>query len=84
MTMIKPVRLEMNNSGAWKILKYFDAADTERTDVLMNSAAKFANVLNEGSSKPEIKLRVVTDESIPELLMRYDAASKAWQECERE
>jgi hypothetical protein len=45
-TMIKPVRLELNNSGAWKLLGHFDAADDMQTDEVMNAAEALVKALH--------------------------------------
>jgi hypothetical protein len=34
----KPVKLEFNNSGAWKALGWFDAADDYQAGAVMNNA----------------------------------------------
>lgn len=38
--VLKPVRLELNNSGAWKVLGRFDAADDEQTSLVLDAAAE--------------------------------------------
>lgn len=44
--MTKPCRLELNNTGAWKLLGRFDAAREDATDAILNAAAQLADALN--------------------------------------
>jgi hypothetical protein len=79
MTMTKPVRLEMNNSGAWKLITRFDAADDEHTDAIMNAAAELADAVNDGGRG--MTLRIATDESHPDVLMRYESRDSGWRDA---
>lgn len=44
----KPVKLELNNSGAWKTLGRFDAADDEQTALVLDAAETLVQTLNNG------------------------------------
>lgn len=45
-THAKPVRLELNNSGSWKVLGRFDAADDEQTSLVLDAAEQLVNTLH--------------------------------------
>lgn len=77
---MKPCRLELNNSGAWKVIVRFDAADEERTDDILNAAGQLADAANEGEKKPQFTLRVVSDQAIPDVLMRYEG-EHGWRDA---
>lgn len=77
--MIKPCRLELNNSGAWKLLARFDAAIDERTDAIMNAAGALAEACNDpDGALPLMKLRISTDEAHPQVLMRWSPNLDQW------
>lgn len=75
----KPVRLELNNSGAWKLLARFDATCEEQADAIMNAAGELARAINAGESgRPSlVTLRISTDDPLPSVLMRWSDA-KGW------
>jgi len=81
--MTKPVRLELNNTGAWKLLALFDAGDTEQTDRIMAAADRLAFVLN-SPGMAHTSLRISTDESLPEVLMRWTPERCVWHGPTRE
>lgn len=76
--MKKPCLLEMSLSGAWKQLASFDAADEERADDLMNAAADFADVVNDGAKKPRIALRITTADG--DVLMQHESRETGWRD----
>jgi len=80
MIAAKPCRLELNNSGAWKLLAKFDAANAEDTDALMNAAESLAKAINDTSSgrKPGTSLRVATDETSPVMLTLWTHERGIW------
>lgn len=45
-TLTKPVRLELNNSGSWKVLGRFDAADDEQTSLVLDAAEDLVKTLH--------------------------------------
>jgi len=81
MKTVKPVKLQLNNSGAWKDIVRFDAADEDRTDAIMNAGAQLADAANEGLKKPQFTLRIVTDEPYPAVLMRYEGFEGGWRDA---
>lgn len=46
--MKKPVRLEINTSGAWKRLGEFDLADEDQTALVMDAAEELVKTLHNG------------------------------------
>jgi hypothetical protein len=63
MTHVKPVQLQLNNSGAWKTIVRFDASDEKKSDMAMGSAAALQAV--DGSAR----FRITTRDSLPTTLM---------------
>lgn len=79
----KPCRLELNNSGAWKLLGTFDAAIADDADDILNGAAQLARAFHSAGGKPAFAMRVSTDEGHPQVLMRYDYERGEWREDRR-
>lgn len=70
--MSKPVRLELNNSGAWKVLGRFDAADDEQTSLVLDSAEDLVKTLhNSEDPKGCPTLRVSIDDPLGSVLLRW-------------
>jgi len=82
--MTKPVRLELNNSGAWKLLARFDAAAGGPADAIMEAADVLARAINDrASGRPGlVSLRISTDDVLPAVLMRW-SSEKGWAAAER-
>jgi hypothetical protein len=69
----KPVRLELNNSGSWKVLGRFDAADDDQTALVLDAAEDLVKTLhNGGQAKHCPTLRVSIDDVLPDVLLRWD------------
>lgn len=68
----KPVRLEINNAGSWKLIGRFDAGNEELAD----KACAAGQLL--GEINPTSTFRIATDEALPHVLMRWDAARGWW------
>lgn len=68
----RPVRLEINNSGAWKIIARFDAGNEDMGD----KASAAGQLL--GEINPNATFRISTDEAMPHVLMRWDAERGWW------
>lgn len=63
--MNKPVRLELNNSGAWKLLGRFDAADDEQSSLVLDAAEDLVRTLhNNESPRGCPTLRVSIDDTM--------------------
>lgn len=69
--MDRPVKLEINNSGAWKTIGRFDACNDESAD----KARAIGQLLGELSP---CTLRIATDEPLPCVLVRWDADRGWW------
>jgi len=79
--MQKPVTLELNNSGAWKLLGRFDAADDEQTALVLDAAETLVQTLH-NSENPRgcPTLRVAIADSLQEVLYRWDI-TRGWHEA---
>lgn len=71
---VRPVQLQLNNSGAWKTLCRFDAGDIEAC----GAATQGALLLQRAD--PAITCRIATTESLPLVLMHLDK-SGAWRDA---
>lgn len=75
-TLAKPVRLELNNSGSWKVLGRFDAADDAQTSLVLDAAEDLIKTLhNSEDPKRCPTLRVSLDSSVDTtclVLLRWD------------
>lgn len=82
--MQKPVRLELNNSGSWKVLGRFDAADETQADLVLDTAEKLIQTLhNGGPSRQCPTLRVsgaFTGDTTTDVLMRWDIEN-GWRDA---
>ena len=77
--MEKPVRLEMNNSGAWKVLGRFDAADDDQAGLVMDAAETlFKTLHNSEDPKNCPTLRVSIDST--SVLTRWDLV-RGWRDA---
>jgi hypothetical protein len=78
--MPKPCRLELNNSGAWKLLARFDAANADPTDEIMNAAEQLAKAINDPASgrTTHVSLRISTDDAHPDTIMRWTHERGMW------
>ena len=70
----KPVRLEVNNSGSWKLVCRFDAADADQADAAMEGAECLMRAA--GGRSP---WRISSDESLLQVLMRLEDLAKGWR-----
>lgn len=76
----KPVRLELNNSGAWKVLGRFDAADDEQTSLVLDAAEDLVLTLhNSEDPKGCPTLRVSMDDGLGAVLLGW-AHGLGWQD----
>jgi len=71
--LIKPCRLEWNNTGAWKLLATFDAANEDAADEILQAAGHLLAAVNDpASGRPcLVSARITTDEQPPIVLMRW-------------
>lgn len=84
--MKKPCRLELNNSGAWKLLGKFDAAVEDATDDILTAAGNLVDALNAPYSGREAlcRMRVSSDDPHPDVLMRYEGRESGWRDSKGE
>jgi len=75
----KPVRLEINTNGAWKVIGRFDAADTARCygDIL-DAAERLATALAEHGTR--ITLLVSMANAPHSALMHWTDAESGWRD----
>jgi hypothetical protein len=59
----KPVQLQVNNSGAWKTVLRFDAADEVKGDKVQRAALMLAEAV------PDLRMRIATTDALPIVLM---------------
>lgn len=78
----KPVRLEFNNSGAWKVLGRFDAADDEQTSLVLDAAEDLVKTLHSGDPNPRNcpTLRVSMDDGLGSVLLRW-CIERGWTDA---
>lgn len=79
--MSNPVRLELNNTGAWKLLAKFDfERNPAATDAILDASHRLALAINDRESgRPaRVCLRISTDESLPKTLMRWEMDRGYW------
>lgn len=77
----KPVRLELNNSGAWKVLGRFDAADEMTCEQVMSHAEELVCWLHgDKPAKQCPTLRVSIDDALEEVLTRW-TLGRGWYDA---
>ena len=77
----KPVRLEFNNSGAWKVLGRFDADDEDQASLVLDAAEDLVKTLhNSEDPKRCPTLRVSHDDCLCEVILRWDLA-RGWRDA---
>lgn len=78
----KPVRLELNNSGSWKVLGRFDAADDEQSALVLDAAEELVKTLhNSEDPKRCPTLRVSMDDGLGSVLLRW-ALDLGWRDAQ--
>lgn len=77
----KPVKLELNNSGSWKRLGAFDAADADQTALVLDAAEQLVKTLhNSEDPKRCPTLRVCIDDSLGTVLLRWEL-QRGWYDA---
>jgi hypothetical protein len=69
----KPVKLQVNNSGAWKNVIRFDAADEVACAEAMDAAEKLGSI-------GDVTWRVCIDDAMDVVLMRWSSAT-GWKDA---
>lgn len=77
--MKKPVRLEINTAGAWKVIAKFDSANDEASDDVLYAAGNLAVALQSAGSG--CALRVSMAEAPHSALMYWDDQWEGWREA---
>lgn len=78
----KPVRLELNNSGAWKVLGRFDAADDEQTALVLDASEEMVKTLHNSEEENRCPtMRVSMADGLQAVLLRWDLA-RGWRDAE--
>ena len=80
--MKKPVRLEINNSGAWKVLGKFDAADEFQADDILNSAERLAGLLVDADNRLSLRISMAEPPHAP--IMHWKDAETGWRDAKGE
>lgn len=80
--MKKPVRLEINTHGAWKVIARFDADDSTQlakqgADCVLQAAEDLSNAL--ASSGCRNAMRVSMVEYPNSVLLHFDAEASEWK-----
>lgn len=79
--MQKPCRLELNNSGSWKLLGKFDAADDEQSALVLDAAEELVKTLhNSEATKGCPTLRVSMDDALGSTLLRWQI-ERGWYDA---
>lgn len=78
-TLQKPVRLEMNNSGAWNVLGSFDANDDEQTSLVLDAAEDLVKTLHNSEDPKRCPTLRVSIDAIS-VLLRWDIQS-GWRDA---
>lgn len=79
MTMQKPVRLEINNTGAWKVIGRFDAAVDDLSDDVLNAAEQLAHSLLAAGAR--MSMRVSMAEPPHTALMHWTDPEAGWRDA---
>ena len=77
----KPCRLELNNSGSWKVLGRFDASDEDQNALVLDAAEELVKTLNNGAPAKECPtMRVSIDDGLVIVLMRWQL-DRGWYDA---
>lgn len=83
-TTAKPVRLELNNTGSWKLLGTFDLADEDQTALVLSAAEELVKTLhNSEDPKRCPTLRVSGADFAIGTLARWDI-ERGWRDIKGE
>lgn len=74
-TNLKPVNLQVNNSGAWKSIVHFDASNDMECQEVMSAAGTL------GCIDGKCTFRIVTNDGLQTVLMHWSVKDgwKAWR-----
>lgn len=78
----RPVRLELNNTGAWKVLGRFDASDDDQSALVLDAAEDLVKTLHNSEDPSGCPtMRVSMDDGF--VLMRW-SIERGWFEVPRD
>lgn len=78
---MKRVKLELNNSGSWKRLGAFDAADADQTALVTQAAEDLVRALhNSEDPKRCPTMRICIDDSLGVVLIRWEL-QRGWYDA---
>ena len=77
--MTKPVRLEINTAGAWKVIGRFNAADDETADDVLNAAEALAQAM--ACAGARMSMRVSMAEPPHAALMHWTNQDTGWRDA---
>lgn len=78
----KPVKLELNNSGSWKRLGAFDAADEGQAALVMDAAEDLIKTLhNSEDPKRCPTMRICVDDALNVVLLRWEL-QRGWYDVQ--
>ena len=80
--MKKRVKLELNNSGSWKRLGAFDAADDDQAALVMDAAEELVKTLhNSEDPKHCPTMRICVDDGLGAVLLRWELL-RGWYDAQ--
>ena len=78
----KPVKLELNNSGSWKRLGAFDAADEDQAALVMDAAEELVKTLHNSEDPRRCpNMRICVDDSLGIVLLRWEL-QRGWYDVQ--
>lgn len=84
----KPVKLEFNNSGSWKNLGSFDAADDEQTTLVLDTAELLVKALHyttpDNGRWPTLRVSMATPGDTTTTVLRYWTHEAGWRDADGE
>lgn len=84
--MLKPCRLELNNSGSWKLLGTFDAADETLADLVLEAAEHLTSRLHNNPDPkrcPTMRVSMTnnpTGDTVDVVLLRWEI-TRGWYDA---
>ena len=82
MKRTKPVKLELNNSGSWKRLGEFDAADEDQAALVMDAAEELVKTLHNSEDPRRCPtMRICVDDSLGIVLLRWEL-QRGWYDVQ--
>ena len=64
---LRPIKLQLNNSGAWKDVTHFDASDDAVGQQVLDAADTLGRI-----NAHRVTYRLVTEDALPAVLMTWN------------